>query len=66
MPLESGPDVLKKLRDNPTTQNIPVIFLTGISERDKIEKALALKPQGYLLKPIDHIKLLSTISKFVN
>ncbi len=66
MPLESGPAVLKRLRDNPSTHDIPVIFLTGISERDKIEKALALKPQGYLLKPIDHIKLLSTISKLVN
>ena len=66
MPLESGPTVLKRLRENPHTRNIPVIFLTGISDRNRIEKALALKPQGYLLKPIDHIKLLSTISKFID
>ncbi len=66
MPLESGPTVLKRLRENPLTRNIPVIFLTGISDRNRIEKALALKPQGYLLKPIDHIKLLSTISKFID
>lgn len=65
MPLENGPTILKKLRDNPFTHDIPVIFLTGISEREKIEKALVLKPQGYLLKPIDHIKLLSTISKLI-
>ncbi len=66
MPLESGPTVLKRLRENPLTRDIPVIFLTGISDRNRIEKALALKPQGYLLKPIDHIKLLSTISKFID
>lgn len=65
MPLENGPTILKKLKENPFTHDIPVIFLTGISERDKIEKALVLKPQGYLLKPIDHIKLLSSISKLI-
>lgn len=65
MPLENGPAILKKIRENPRTQNIPVVFLTGISERNKIQKALVLKPQGYLLKPIDHIKLLSTISKLI-
>ncbi len=65
MPLENGPAILKKLKENPFTHDIPVIFLTGISERDKIEKALVLKPQGYLLKPIDHIKLLSSISKLI-
>lgn len=65
MPLENGPAILKKLRDNPYTHDIPVIFLTGISEREKIEKALVMKPQGYLLKPIDHIKLLSSISKLI-
>ena len=65
MPLENGPSILKKLKENPYTHDIPVIFLTGISDRQRIEKALVLKPQGYLLKPIDHIKLLSTISKLI-
>lgn len=65
MPEENGPAVLEKLRANETTKNVPVIFLTGVSERGKIQEALALKPQSYLLKPVDHEKLLNAIKKFV-
>ena len=65
MPVENGPQVLEKLRDNPSTSEIPVVFLTGVTDREKIANALALKPQGYLLKPIDHEKLMETITKFV-
>lgn len=65
MPGENGPEVLERLRANETTRNVPVIFLTGVSDREKIQEALALKPQSYLLKPVDHEKLKSAITKFV-
>lgn len=65
MPVEDGPAVLKKLHANDATKDIPVVFLTGITERDKIQKALVQKPQGYLLKPIDRDKLLETIKKLI-
>lgn len=63
MPVENGPKVLEKLRENKATKNIPVLFLTGVTERSKITQVLSLKPQGYLLKPIEHDKLLMTIEK---
>ena len=65
MPEENGPAVLEKLRANPVTSSIPVIFLTGINDRKKIQQVLALKPQGYLLKPIDHDKLVATIEETI-
>lgn len=65
MPGENGPEVLKKLRENPRTKDLPVIFLTGVSQGDKIQEALMLKPQGYLLKPIDRAKMMSTIAQFI-
>lgn len=61
MPEENGPEVLEKLRQEDSTKNIPVIFLTGVKERTKIQKVLQLKPQGYLLKPIEHDKLIEAI-----
>lgn len=61
MPGEKGPDVLKKLRENESTKDTPVIFLTGVTEREKIAQVLTLKPQGYLLKPIEHDKLIEAI-----
>ncbi len=63
MPDESGPAVLEKLRSSDATKDIPVIFLTGVTETKKIKEALALKPQNYLLKPVDREKLLETIAK---
>lgn len=65
MPEENGPAVLEKLRANNATKRIPVIFLTGITDQNKIHEALILKPQGYLLKPVDHEKLLTAISKCI-
>lgn len=65
MPDESGPSVLEKLRASERTKNIPVIFLTGVTETKKIKEALSLKPQNYLLKPVDREKLLDTITKTI-
>lgn len=65
MPEENGVDVLKKIRENDAIRDIPVVFLTGVSDREKIKEVIGLKPQGYLLKPIDHDKLMETISNFV-
>jgi DNA-binding response OmpR family regulator len=61
MPGQNGPEVLEKLHANEETKDIPVLFLTGAAERDKIRKALSLKPQGYLLKPIDQKTLLGKV-----
>lgn len=65
MPEEDGIAVLEKLRANDATKDIPVIFLTGITEREKIQKALVLKPQGYLLKPVDREKLVTAIKNVI-
>ena len=63
MPDESGPAVLEQLRASEHTKDIPVIFLTGVTDTKKIKEALSLKPQNYLLKPVDRDKLLDTIAK---
>lgn len=65
MPEEDGAAVLEKIRKLERSADVPVIFLTGVSDRKKIKKALVMKPEGYLLKPIDHEKLISTIKKYV-
>ncbi len=65
MPEQNGPAVLEKLRANPITSQIPVIFLTGINDRKKIQQVLALKPQGYLLKPIERDRLVESIKNVI-
>lgn len=66
MPEEDGPTILGKLREIDSAKDVPVIFLTGISEKDKIRKALSMKPQGYLLKPIEREALLEAIHKYLD
>lgn len=65
MPEENGPQVLLKLRDSGNIEDVPVIFLTGTTDREKIKQALSLRPQGYLLKPVDKEKLIGNIEKFL-
>ena len=65
MPEESGPEVMINLRNMEELANTPIVFLTGVSDKAKITAALSLRPQGYILKPIDKDKLIGTIEKFV-
>lgn len=61
MPGENGPAVLGKIRSDEHIKNLPVVFLTGVTDREKIQEVLAMKPQGYLLKPIDAERLFASI-----
>lgn len=64
MPVTSGPQVLEMLRSDPETKYIPVIFLTGKSDKASVMQVVALKPQGYLLKTISREELLEELDKF--
>ena len=61
MPEANGVQVLRKIRSNPKTQNIPVVFLTGVSSYNSIKEIISMRPQGYHLKPIDRENLLKVI-----
>ena len=65
MPGENGAEVLKKIREDEAISNLPVVFLTGINEKEKIQKVISLNPQGYLLKPIEREKLLEIIASTI-
>ncbi len=66
MPIETGAEIFRKLKKNEKTKNIPVCFLTGVNDAEKIREILLLKPHGYLLKPINMEMLLSTISNLID
>lgn len=65
MPVQSGAQVYEKILENPMTKDIPVVFLTGVSDRERIGEVLAMKPRGYLLKPIDTDRLKKTIAEII-
>ena len=51
MPGMDGYAVLTRLRDNPATRDIPVIFVTGLDSTEDEEKGLELGAVDYIAKP---------------
>jgi DNA-binding response OmpR family regulator len=61
MPEMDGFEVLKELRASDKTAGIPVIMLTGVSEKAKIRTALDQGIDYYIVKPFEFHDLLSKI-----
>lgn len=66
MPTENGPEFFSKLKNNPYTADIPVVFLTGVYDSDKIQTALSMRPTGYILKPIETVPFMKKINEILN
>lgn len=64
MPITSGPQVLEMLRSDEETKGIPVMFLTGKSDKESVMKVVSLKPEGYFLKTIQKDELLDNLKEF--
>ncbi|MCA9905976.1 MAG: HAMP domain-containing histidine kinase, partial [Anaerolineae bacterium] len=61
MPELSGFEVLRELRMDPATVDIPFIFLTGRVERDDRRTGMNLGANDYLTKPFSENELLAAI-----
>lgn len=64
MPVMSGPDVLKTMRESSKLKHIPVIFLTAKDDKESVMKVVSLKPAKYLLKSMPKDKLIGAIDEF--
>lgn len=66
MPNMNGGQLLEKIRTFPTeeTREVPVFFLTSVTDKKVIVQCLSLYPQGYLIKPLSKDELLKILSDF--
>ncbi len=64
MPITTGAQVLEMLRADDETKNIPVMFLTGKSDKESVLAVVSLKPEGYFLKNIEKEELLAKLKEF--
>ncbi len=63
MPVVDGPQVLQMLRQEETTKDIPIVFLTGVSTVEGVKRVMALKPLGYILKSTTSKDLLAFLDE---
>lgn len=61
MPMCDGKMTLQIIREVDEAKDIPVVFLTGMRDKEHIKEVLELKPAGYLLKPPNLDTIFQTI-----
>ncbi|MCP5051389.1 MAG: response regulator [bacterium] len=61
MPEMSGYEVCQKLKEDKTTKDIPVIFITAITESESLVRAFEVGGVDYVTKPFNSIELLTRV-----
>jgi len=61
MPGDSGIDACRKIKENPDTEDIPIIMMTASEDVTHLEAAFAAGAMDYLTKPFNRIELLVRI-----
>ncbi len=65
MPALDGPATLVKLREDPSTAAIPVIFLTAKVQRREVEHYMELGAIGVIRKPFDAMTLPDEVRRIL-
>ena len=65
MPGMDGFEVARRMREHPTSETIPVIFITAISDESVRNKALRLGAIDFVTKPIDPAILKPRVHNFM-
>ena len=61
MPELDGFGVLRILSNQPSTMDIPFIFLTAKTEKEDFRRGMGLGADDYITKPYDDVQLLDTL-----
>jgi DNA-binding response OmpR family regulator len=66
LPGRSGLEILRDLRRDPATADLPVLMLTAKGQAKDRETALELGATAYLTKPFSNSDLLETIARLAS
>ncbi|KAF0189921.1 MAG: hypothetical protein FD168_219 [Desulfobulbaceae bacterium] len=66
MPGMNGFSFCRKLKKNPKYQDIPVIFLTSLSQQTDIVKGFDAGGQDYIIKPFNQQELLARVKTHIH
>ena len=65
LPDMSGIEVLQRLKASPQCSGIPVVMLTGNSERQVVLDCMQAGAISFVVKPVDRLVLTSRLSEFI-
>jgi len=65
MPVMDGPTTLARLRDNPKTASIPVVFMTARAQTRELDLFRSLGAAGVIAKPFDPMTLATSVRQYV-
>jgi len=65
MPNIDGFTVLKKIKNNPKTNKIPIVFITAKTDDNIKQKAIEAGANDLIQKPIDVTKVLDVVKHFL-
>ncbi len=65
MPGMSGFEVCEILKNDEATRDIPIIFITALSDRDAHKKAIESGGEGFIVKPFDEGLIQAYVKTFV-
>jgi len=63
MPEMDGHEVCRRLKADPATSNIPVVFLSGNDSADEIKTGMEMGALAYLSKPVNPDALREVLGK---
>jgi two-component system chemotaxis response regulator CheY len=65
MPGLGGLELMERTRAHPVFSQIPVILISGDSNRDTVHAALSRRPAGYIVKPFEAEETRMTVKRVV-
>lgn len=66
MPVMDGPSTFRKLKGNPVTADIPVIFVTAKTQRNELEELSGLGALGTIAKPFEPVALADDVADLLD
>jgi DNA-binding response OmpR family regulator len=66
LPQVDGFTICARLKANPRTAYLPVIFLTARSQEIEVQKGLSIGARGYIVKPYDIFTLSARVAAILN
>jgi len=66
MPKLDGREVCRRIKGDPETSGIPVIFLSARAQDMDVNSGLELGASAYITKPFDPVELLETVGRVLD